>query len=123
MGFNSTLTFTIDNTASALVASSLDFTDSLPTGVEVATPSGAATDCTGGTLTAADASSTISYTGGSVADGASCTITVDVTSTELGTHTNTTGDLTSSSGNSSTATDDLTVDPPPGFNSQPENLL
>lgn len=112
----STLTFTIDNTASALAASALDFTDNLPAAVTVATPANASTTCTGGTLTAAAGSGVISYTGGTVGAGTSCTVEVDTTSSTAGTHTNTTGDLTSSSGNSSTATDDLVVtDMPPLF--------
>ena len=115
LNLNSTLTFTIDNSASSLNASSLNFTDNLPAGVVVATPSGGTTNCTNGTLTAVDGSSTITYTGGTVMAGASCTVTLDVTGTTVGTHTNTSEDLTSSSGNSGTATDDLTVNPQPGF--------
>ncbi len=110
-GGTSTLTFTIDNSASALAASSLDFTDNLPAGVVVATPSNASTTCTGGTITALSGSGTISYSGGSVAAGAMCTIDVDVTSIATGAHVNVTGDLTSTSGNSGTATDTLTVSP------------
>ncbi len=51
----------------------------------------------------------ISLTGGTVGAGASCTIDVDVVGTATGAHVNTTGDLTSSSGNSGTASDTLTV--------------
>ena len=109
----STLTLTIDNSASVFAAADVDFTDNLPAGVVVADPSSASTTCTGGTLTAASASDVISYTGGSVGAGASCTVQVDVTSVTAGMHVNTTGDLTSSSGNSGTATDTLTVTPPP----------
>ncbi|MFQ5570297.1 MAG: hypothetical protein ACE5G0_11520, partial [Rhodothermales bacterium] len=110
LGGTSTLTFTIDNTGSATDATSLDFTDTLPVEIEIATPSNAATTCTGGTLTAPDGGGVITYTGGgSVAAGASCTVTVDVTSNTLGTHVNVSGDLTSSLGNSGAATDDLEV--------------
>ncbi|MCP4639078.1 MAG: IPTL-CTERM sorting domain-containing protein [bacterium] len=108
-GGTSTLTFTIDNTASAFAASSLDFTDNLPAGVVVADPANASANCTGGTVTAAAGSDSISYTGGTVSAGASCTVLADVTSTTPATHNNTTGDLTSSSGNSGTASDALTV--------------
>jgi len=111
----STLTFTIDNSASALDATSLDFTDNLPAGVVVANPANASTTCTGGTLTAIPASGTITYTGGTVVAGLSCTVSVDVTSATVGAHVNTTGDLTSSSGNSGTASDTLTVEGPPLF--------
>ncbi len=115
VGGVSTLTFTIDNAASALAATGLDFTDNLPAGVQVATPPNAATTCTGGTLTAVAGSGTITYSGGAVAAGADCTVTVDVTPTAPGSFVNLTGDLTSSSGNSGTATDTLDVQPPPLF--------
>lgn len=113
IGGTSTLTFTLDNTAEASPATALDFTDNLPAAVSVSTPSNAATTCTGGTLTAASGTSVISYTGGSVAASASCTISVDVTSSTAGNHASITGDLTSSLGNSGNATDILAVLAPP----------
>ena len=106
----STLTFTIDNSAGSLAVTDLDFTDTLPGSVEVATPPSESTTCTGGTLTAAAGSGIITYTGGSVAAGATCEVVVDVTSAIEGVFANTSGDLTSSSGNSGTANDTLTVD-------------
>ena len=61
VGQVSTLTFTINNnTASAVAASSLDFTDNLPAGVVVAAPPNASTTCTGGTITAIAGASIIS---------------------------------------------------------------
>ena len=105
----STLTFTIDNTASALAAGSLDFTDNLPAGTAIAAAPNTSTTCTGGTLTAVAGSGAVSYTGGTVGAGASCTVTVDVTGVSAGVHVNVSGALTSSSGNSGTATADLTV--------------
>lgn len=111
----STLTFTIDNTASALAATSLDFTDNLPAGVVVADPASATTTCTSGTLTAAAGSGVITYTGGSVGAEASCTVQVDVGSSVPGSYVNTTGDLTSSLGNSGSAFDSLLVVQPPDF--------
>jgi hypothetical protein len=110
-GGNSTLVFTIDNSASGLAAASLDFADNLPAGVVVNTPPNASTTCTGGTLTAVAGASVVSYTGGSVAAGATCTVQVDVTSDIVGVYVNTSGDLTSSIGNSGPATDTLTVNP------------
>ncbi|MCP4682416.1 MAG: IPTL-CTERM sorting domain-containing protein [Desulfobacterales bacterium] len=111
-GRTSALTFTINNTAGTLSTTNLDFTDNLPAGVVVANPSNAATTCTGGTVTAIVGSGVISYTGGSVNAGAACTIQADVTSTTPATHTNTTGSLTSSSGNSGPASSNLTVADP-----------
>ncbi|GGF68919.1 Calx-beta domain-containing protein [Mameliella alba] len=111
----STLTFTIDNSASTLAASSLDFTDNLPAGLVVAATPNASTTCTGGTLTATGGSGTITYTGGTVSAGATCTVSVDVAPTTAGAHVNTSGDLTSSSGNSGPASDTLTAEPQPLF--------
>ena len=105
----STLTFTIDNSAAALTVTSLDFTDAFPAGVVVATPASASTTCSGGTLTAVAGSAVASYTGGSVAASASCTVQVDVTTTAPGTFNNVSGDLTSSAGNSGTASATLTA--------------
>ena len=115
-GEGSTLTFTIDNTAEVAAATDLAFSDDFPAGLVIATPSNASTTCTAGTLTAADGASTLTYTGGTVASGAACEVTVDVISTTPGTFVNTSGDLTSSLGNSGTASATLTVaSPPPAF--------
>jgi hypothetical protein len=108
----STVTFTIDNSANASAATSLDFTDNLPAGVSVASPANASTTCTGGTLTATSGAGTISYTGGTVGAGATCTVSADVTSATDGAYSNTTGDLTSSLGNSGTSNATLTVASP-----------
>ncbi len=115
IGAVSTLTFTIDNTASALAASALDFTDNLPAGVVVAAPANASTTCAGGTLTAMSGTGVVTYSGGSVPAMDSCEVQVDVTSSVSGVFVNTSGDLTSSSGNSGTANDTLTVQAPPDF--------
>ncbi|BCX49736.1 IPTL-CTERM sorting domain-containing protein [Haloferula helveola] len=114
----STLTFTIDNTANPVAATSVDFTDNLPSGVVIATPANASTTCVGGTLTAVSETGTVSYTGGTVPAGTSCTVTVDVTSSTPGSYLNTSGDLTSSIGNSGPASDTLTVAPPPLFSKE-----
>lgn len=103
----SKLTFTIDNTASTAGASGLDFVDNLPTGMVVATPANIVYSCVGGAISAVAGSSTISYSGGTVNLSSSCAISVDVTATVAATLINTTGDLTSSSGNSGTASDSL----------------
>ncbi|MCP4540101.1 MAG: DUF11 domain-containing protein [Chloroflexi bacterium] len=111
LGGISTLGFTIDNTASALAASNLDFTDTLPSGVTVADSPNASTTCTDGTITAVAGTGSVTYSGGTVDAGASCVVQVDVTGIAVGTHLNITGDLTSSSGNSGLASDTLIVDP------------
>ncbi len=108
-GGTSTVTFTIDNSAAALAASGLDFSNTLPSGLVVASPANASTTCTGGTITAVTNTSTLSYTGGSTSAGASCTVAVDVKATVGGSFVNTSGDLTSSLGDSGSSSDTLTA--------------
>jgi hypothetical protein len=113
-GGNSVLTFTINNSGSVLAATGLDFTDNFPAGLVLTSRTPVVT-CTGGTLTAVPGTGVVSYTGGSVAAGATCTIFVEVTAASTGVYVNTSGDLTSSQGNSGTASDTLTVTTPPSF--------
>jgi outer membrane autotransporter protein len=109
----STLTFTIDNTASLLEATSLDFSDAFPAGLVIApTPNNSST-CTGGMASVAPGGGSFGYSGGTVAAGATCTVQVDVTAAAQGNYTNVSGALTSSLGNSGTATDTLVVSPVP----------
>jgi hypothetical protein len=115
VGGVSTLTFTVDNAVSILAADNLSFTDNLPVGLQVAAPSNASTTCVGGTLTAVTGSSVISYSSGSVSSGVSCTLSVDVQTTAAGTFVNTSGDLTSSLGDSGTSNDSITALPAPVF--------
>ncbi|MCP4664934.1 MAG: DUF11 domain-containing protein, partial [Deltaproteobacteria bacterium] len=107
----STLVLVIDNLASAFAVTGLDFTDALPPDLVVATPANAATTCTGGVLTATPGTGVIAYTGGTVAASATCAVSVDVTTTVVGTHLNTSGALTSMLGSSGPAADALVVNP------------
>lgn len=111
-GQASTLTYTIDNSAGLVSASSTAFSHTLPAGLAVSTPPNASTTCTGGSLTAAAGAGAISYSGGSVNTGASCTVQVDVSSASANTYANTTGALTSNLGTSGTASASLTVSQP-----------
>ena len=101
-GSTSTLTFTITN-GSATPVTGLAFTDTLPAAVTIADPANASTDCDlglSGSLSAPDGGSTISLSGAQLGGSQSCTVTVDVTASTPGSHTNTSGDLISSAGNS-----------------------
>lgn len=102
-GVATTLTFTIDNTAAAIAASDLAFTDNLPAGVVIAGPANGSTSCAGGAIGATPGAGVVNYGAGTVGAGASCTVQVDVVANAPGTFVNTTGDLTSSSGNSGPA--------------------
>ncbi len=114
-GSSSTLTYTIDNTGGPGI-SNIDFSNTLPAGVVIATPAEASFTCDSGTLSAPDGGSMITFTDGTLAPNSVCTVSVNVTSSTVGVHMNVTGDLTSSAGNSGPAMADLTVDSGrPGF--------
>lgn len=116
IGVPSTLTFTLDNTANTVSADTVDFVDNLPADLIIANNPNATNTCNGGSLTAVATSGTISYSGGQIPAGSSCTITVDVVAELTGDYINLSGDLTSSLGNSGSATDTLTVIvEPPSF--------
>jgi fimbrial isopeptide formation D2 family protein/uncharacterized repeat protein (TIGR01451 family) len=112
-GGTTTLTFTLGNT-SLVTLTGMSFSDTL-TGMTVAGTPAISNGC-GGTLTAAANSSSISLSGGTVGANASCTISVNITSSSAGAQTNTATGVSStqsgSAGNpSNTAT--LTVIAPP----------
>ncbi len=90
------------------------FSDTLPAGLVVSTPSGLTSNC-GGTATATQGTNVISLSGGTLAPSNSCSITVNVTGISAGIQNNTTGNVTSTEGGtggtSNTAT--LNVDGPP----------
>jgi hypothetical protein len=102
-----TLTFTIDNSANLVDADDLDFVDNFPADMAVAALPQASTSCLGGTLTAVAGAASISYTGGSVAAGDVCAVSVDVVVASEGTFVNVSGDLTSTLGNSGPASDSV----------------
>ncbi len=89
-GTVSTITFTITNATGSPVTG-LGFTDVLPTApgdVDIADPANASTDCPNAILTAPDGGGTISFSDGDLGAGTSCTVTVDVTASTQGVHTN-----------------------------------
>ncbi|WP_299693603.1 autotransporter outer membrane beta-barrel domain-containing protein [uncultured Tateyamaria sp.] len=108
-GNASTLTYTIDNTANLIAATGATFSVTLGGTMQVATPPTAASTCAAGAVTAAAGDSTFSFSGGTVAEGTSCTVSVNVTSLDTGTFSATAGDLTTSLGTSSAAAVSLNV--------------
>ena len=108
------LTFTLTNPAANTVAQAgVAFTDIFPLGLMVATPDALVSNC-GGTAAAVAGSGVVSLTGGTFAVSSSCTVTVNVTGTVSGAHTNTTGAVSSTDGGTgTTATANLTVVAPP----------
>ena len=106
VGGTSALTITVANTAASAVAlSGVALTDTLPANVAIAGTPGASTTCGSGTASATAGGNNVALTGGSVGAGASCTITVNVTSSTPGSHVNTipATALTSNEGATNTA--------------------
>jgi uncharacterized repeat protein (TIGR01451 family) len=117
-GDTSTLTFTLKNYA-VTDAVNVAFSDTFPAGMEVATTA-AASQC-GGTVTAAAGSSEISLTGGTIpgkttGEFGSCTVSVEVITSEAGMFPNTSGYLSvNGSVVNSFASDTLIVLDPPSI--------
>lgn len=111
----STLTLTITNPNAAQTLNGIAVSDTLPVapaGLVFASPTGAATTCPGAVLSVAG--TTVAITGGALAAGQSCTLTVNVTSASNNTYNNTTGTVSSSNGGTGgTASATLTVTPKP----------
>jgi arabinogalactan endo-1,4-beta-galactosidase len=104
------LTFSLSNPNAAISLSGVGFTDAFPSGLTVASPSGLAGSCGGGTITAAAGSNSVSLSGASLAAGASCTFAVNVVGTTAGAQNNVTSAVTSTeAGNGSTASAQITV--------------
>lgn len=112
----STLTLTITN-PNATALTGVGVTDTYPLEITNATPNNAATNCTGGSVTAADGGSTVALSSATIPANGSCTLTVDVTSVSPGaSYLNTTGTVTSvEAPASATASDSLTVTFPPAI--------
>ena len=101
---STTLNFVITNPASNTVAlTGVGFSDTLPAGLTIATPSGLVGTCSG-TITATQATSLISMSGGTLAANSSCIFAVNVTGTAAGSISNTTSAVTSTEGGAGSTT-------------------
>ncbi|HYM09638.1 MAG TPA: Ig-like domain repeat protein [Bryobacterales bacterium] len=97
-----TLMFTLTNPAANTVAETgVAFSDSLPGGLVVADTPGAVDNC-GGTFTPIMGASSVGLTGGSIAVGSNCTISVSVKGVSLGNWSNITGAVSSTNGGTGT---------------------
>ncbi|WP_435747353.1 DUF6923 family protein, partial [Nocardioides sp. SYSU DS0663] len=102
VGSTAELTFTIDNPDDPTqpTLSPMGFTDALPTGVEVADADVTVTpSCGSPTVTVAAGDTEVTATGVGVAPGASCSITVNVTSDTVGSYVNDTDNLSTTVAN------------------------
>jgi outer membrane autotransporter protein len=114
VGGTATLTYTITGDA-IFNADNVNFSNTLPSGLVVATPSGLSIpdngpgSCNSGTATAADGSGSVSFGVSTVGSNRTCIVKVNVTATSPGTKTNTV--TLSFLGGSDTKTATLTVTP------------
>lgn len=105
------LSITIGNPNPGTGLTGIGFTDTLPSGLVVATPNGLDNGC-GGTLTAAEGSSTVQLSGASLAASTLCPISVNVKGTAAGEQPDVVT-VNSSAGASDQASASLTVVVPP----------
>jgi len=94
----SQLTFYLGNANETSALTGIAFTDTLPSGVVVATPNGIANSCGSGTVTAVAGSGSVSLSGLTMAASTNCTISLNVTGTTAGTMNNVTGPIASNEG-------------------------
>jgi uncharacterized repeat protein (TIGR01451 family) len=110
-GQTSTLTFTISN-PSASPITGVAFTDTFPANLFVQNPNGLTGSCGAGTIAAAAGGSSVSLSGGTIPASGSCMFSVAVMvlhqTANSAMYTNTTGNVSASSGMGNTATDTLT---------------
>jgi len=92
------LGFTIDNPNKTTALTGIGFTDTLPDGLVISSPNGLSGSCGGGTVAAAGGAAAVSLSGATLAGGASCVFSVNVTATSAGPKNNTTGPITSNEG-------------------------
>lgn len=114
VGNTSTATFSVANANTTVGLSGISFTDTLPTGLVIATPSGLTGTCGGGTITADAGTQSISLSSATLGAASNCSFTVNIVGNAAGARTNTTGVVTSVEGGSgATASATLTVVGPP----------
>lgn len=109
LGASTSLTFTLSNPNATTTLQGVAFSDTLPAGLVVASPSNLVNGC-GGTATAVAGSSTVSLAGTSLAPAASCTVVLDVTGATAGEKNNSVTVNSTNGGTGNTASETVTVE-------------
>lgn len=110
LGGSTTLTFKIENTAvNAIPLNGIGFTDTLPSGLSVATPNGIVGSCGGGTISAVAASNVVSLSGASLGANATCSFSVNVIGNSPGVKNNSVTVSSANGGQGNTSNASLTV--------------
>jgi uncharacterized repeat protein (TIGR01451 family) len=105
---STSLTFTLTNPNTNSTLTGIAFTDSLPLGMVVATPTNLNSTCSG-TAAAVSGSSSASVSGTSLVPGASCTISLNVTGTTAGVKNNSVTVTSTNGGTGNTSNASVTV--------------
>ncbi|MGY8678966.1 autotransporter domain-containing protein [Bradyrhizobium sp. UFLA05-153] len=107
------LTFTVVNPNPSSALTGVALTDRFPAGLVVASPNGLTGSCGGGSITATAGGGNVSLTGATLPAAASCTFSVNVTGTTVGSLTNVTDPVTSTNGGTgNTASASITISVP-----------
>ncbi|HLO29299.1 MAG TPA: DUF11 domain-containing protein, partial [Anaerolineales bacterium] len=108
LGGVSTLTFTITNPNTTTALSGVAFSDTLPTGVQVAAvPNAGNTNCGTPAFTPVRGDTSLNFSAGIITAGGTCTVSVNVMALTPGSKINTTGNVTATNsgmGNTASAT-------------------
>jgi CSLREA domain-containing protein len=110
---STSLTFQITDPNGSAALTGAAFTDTLPSGLVVASPNGLTGSCGGGAITAVAGSGTVGLTGSTIPAGGSCSFAVNVTATSAGVKHNSTLITSTNGGAGNTANATLDVSGPP----------
>jgi hypothetical protein len=108
-GGATSLKFTLSNPNSSSALNGVQFSDSFPAGLVVASTPNISDGC-GGTFTATAGASSVSLTGGTIPASGVCTITVAVTVSSSSVVHNTTGAVNSTNGGAGTVSNTATIE-------------
>ncbi|NJN72800.1 MAG: hypothetical protein HC799_08340 [Limnothrix sp. RL_2_0] len=116
-GTPSRLTVLLTNPSPTEEYLDVSFIDNMPTGMLVFAPPNPQTTCTDGVISATSGQSNFSFSGASLPAGSSCTVSLDVTLTQVGTSVNTilAGQATSFQGATNTQNASASISSLPGL--------